>query len=287
MSVMKSRFSPAILACLAFLTLSSRASAQSGSVEFVAHATPSSGVEEPVCGFPFYLLSKSFDEIEKEADSAVPKPDLDAFIDKLDSSYSPELKAWMKKNQTVNLIGDEFLKKLNATDILGVTEFRRAYMERNAGDQSSGFPQPKVKPDDRIRHPEKFDKLSADYIEAVHHYIDQHPDSVQGMDLSFNDMNPEPKWEEQLGKRRPEIKRRALDLAQSKYFAGRTQTDLQGQAYVRSLPPGTYWISTLDVAAVIGDVRSRWDVPVTVRPGQTEYVALSNVNSMQPGSSTP
>lgn len=287
MTVMKSRFRPIIFACAAILAFASSAGAQSGSVEFVAHATPSSGVEEPVRGFPFFLLSKSFDQIEKEADSAVPKPDLNAFIDKLDSSYSPELKAWMKKNQTVNLIGDNFLKELNATDILGVPEFRRAYMERNAGDQSSGFPQPKVKPDDQIRHPEKFDKLSADYIEAVHHYIDQHPDSIQGIDLSFNDMNPEPKWEEQLGKRRPEIERRALDLAQSKYLAARTQTDLQGQGSLRDLSPGTYWISTLDVAAVTGDTRSRWDVPVTVRSGKTEYVALSNVNSTQPVSSTP
>jgi len=36
------------------------------------------------------------------------------------------------------------------------------------------------------------------------------------------------------------------------------------------------------VSAVIGDARPRWDVPVTVRPGQTEYVSLSNVNSIQP-----
>jgi len=42
-----------------------RAGAQDGSIEFVARATPSSGVEEPVRGFPFYLLSKSFEEIRQ------------------------------------------------------------------------------------------------------------------------------------------------------------------------------------------------------------------------------
>jgi len=287
MTLMKSRFGFALLAFVGIFALAPRCGAQSGSIEFIARATPSSGVEEPVRGFPFYLLSRSFDDIEKEADSSVPKPELNAFIDKLDSSYSPELKAWMKKNHTVSLIGEDFTKSLTSADILGVPEFRRAYMERNAGDQSSGFPQPKVKPDDRIRHPEKFDKLSADYIEAVRQYIDKHPDSVEGIDLSFNDMNPEPKWEEQLGKRRPEIRRRAIDLAQSKYLAARTQTDLQGQGFLRGLQPGAYWISTLDVAAVTGDTRSRWDVPVTVRPGHTEYVSLSNVNSLQANNSTP
>ena len=48
-------------------------------------------------GFPFYLLNKSFVDIRKEAMAAYPKPDMDAFIDKQD--FSPELKAWMKKNQ--------------------------------------------------------------------------------------------------------------------------------------------------------------------------------------------
>ena len=32
-------------------------------------------------GFPFYLLSKSYAEIQKEAASNYPKPDMDAFID--------------------------------------------------------------------------------------------------------------------------------------------------------------------------------------------------------------
>ena len=58
----------------------SRAAAQNASIEFVAHATPSAGIEEPVRGFPFYLLSKSFVDIAKEAEAAYPKPDMNAFI---------------------------------------------------------------------------------------------------------------------------------------------------------------------------------------------------------------
>lgn len=287
MSGMKTGLRLAILFSLGVLAVAPRIAAQAGSIEFVARATPSGGLDEPVRGFPFYLLSKSFEDIEKEADATDPKPDMNAFIDKLDSTLSPELKAWMKKNECVSLVGDDFIKKLTPADILGVPEFRQSYMERNAGDQSTDFPKPKVKPQDEAKHPEKFDKLSADYVETVRRYIEAHPQSVEGIDLGLTDIDPGPKWNDLLGKRRPEIHRRALELAQSKYLVARAQTDLQGQAFLRGIAPGAYWISTLDVAAVVGDVRSLWDVPVTVRSGQTEYVALSNVNSIQPTRSSP
>jgi len=279
MSGMRTALGIAMLGILAF---ASRAAAQTGSIEFVARAAPSGGLEEPVRGFPFYLLSKSFDDIEKEVDQANPKPDMNAFIDNLDSKYSPELKSWMRKNQWVSLSGPEFVNKLTTKDILTVPEFRKAYIERNAGDRTENFPKPKAKPSDQAKNPAKFEKLSAEYEEAVHRYIDQHPESVEGIDLNFTDIDPGRKWSALVGKRLPEVRRRALELAQSKYLVARAETNLQGQGYLNSVLPGTYWISTLDVAAVVGDTRSQWDVAVTVRPGHTEYVALSNVNAFRP-----
>ena len=270
------------IAMLGILAFASRAAAQTGSIEFVARAAPSGGLEEPVRGFPFYLLSKSFDDIEKEVDQANPKPDMNAFIDNLDSKYSPELKSWMRKNQWVSLSGPEFVNKLTTKDILTVPEFRKAYIERNAGDRTENFPKPKAKPSDQAKNPAKFEKLSAEYEEAVHRYIDQHPESIEGIDLNFTDIDPGRKWSALVGKRLPEVRRRALELAQSKYLVARAETNLQGQGYLNSVLPGTYWISTLDVAAVVGDTRSQWDVAVTVHPGHTEYVALSNVNAFRP-----
>ena len=120
-----------LLAC--GLPLARSAQAQNGSVDFVARATPSGGLEEPVRGFPFYLLSKSFEEINKEAEAAYPKPDMDAFIDKLE--VSKELKAWMKKNHWVQLSGEDFIHKLKPADIMDVPEFFDAYVDRNSGDQ--------------------------------------------------------------------------------------------------------------------------------------------------------
>jgi hypothetical protein len=275
----------AFVAVLAAMTIAvvPRATAQDGSIEFVARATPSGGLEEPVRGFPFYLLSKSFEEIGKEADAEDPKPDMTAFIEKLDAAtYSPELKAWMKKNQFVTLAGEDFIRKVHPADVMDIPEFFSAYMNRNAGDQSADFPKSKVKAADKVKNPARYAKDTAEYTETIHHYIEQHPQSVDGIDLNLAEIDPGPKWNALLGRRTPEIHRRTLDLAQSKYLVARTESNLQGQGFLRDVPPGTYWISTLDVAADVGDARPRWDVPVTVKPGQTESVALSNVNSVRP-----
>ncbi len=276
-----------ILACLCAgaFSVATLAAAQDGAIRFVATGTPSGGLQEPVRGFPFFLLSESFQQIQADTQASDPKPDMDAFIAKLD--VSPELKAWMKKNHCVTLTGEDFLHKLTPTAVIDVPEFRRAYMERNAGDQSIDFPKPKYKASDEQKNPAKFKKMSDEYRQTLLHYIATYPQTLNGLDLSLTDVDPGPRWNMLLARRIPEIRRRALDLAQSKYLVARAQTGLQGQATLQNIPPGRYWISTLDVAAEIGDVHLKWDVPVTVFPGRTASVALSNVNSVQASLDTP
>lgn len=260
--------------------LAPRAIAQTASVEFVAHATPSAGLEEPVRGFQFFLLSKSFAEIGKEAAATYPKPDLDGFIAKQDGS--PELKAWMKKNAWVTLSGEEFTHKLHADDILGVPEFKKAYMDRNLGDQSQEFPKIKAKPSDATKNPEKFEKLSKEYIDAIHHYIEAHPESIDGIDLGLTKIDPSPKWNAIQSSRSTAVHQRTLDLAQNNYLVARAETNLDGQGFMHGLAPGTYWLSTLDVPAMVGDARPIWDVPIALRAGETKYVALSGSNAVRP-----
>src|SRR5579862_4940453 len=120
MTGMKSKISFFTILIAAMIAVVPRATAQDGSIEFVARATPSGGLEEPVRGFPFFLLSKSFEEIEKDADAESPKPDMNEFVAKLD--VSPELKAWIKKNAWVTLSGEDFTRKLHPADIMGVPE---------------------------------------------------------------------------------------------------------------------------------------------------------------------
>jgi hypothetical protein len=285
MAAMKRALSLFICLCAAMACAASLAIAQDGSIQFVANGTPSGGLQEPVRGFPFFLLSRSFEQIQADATASDPKPDMNAFIAKLD--VSSELKAWMKKNKCISLAGEDFIHKLTPADVLDVPEFRRAYMERNAGDQSIDFPKPKYKASDEQKNPARFKKESDEYRQTLLHYITIYPQTLDGLDLSLTDVDPGSRWNILLAQRIPEIHRRALDLAQSKYLVARTQTDLQGQAVLQNLPPGQYWISTLDVAAEVGDVHLKWDVPVTVLPGQTESVALSNANCVQAPPETP
>src|ERR1700722_14927562 len=149
---------------------------QTGSLEFTAVATPSGGLDEPIRGFPFYLLTKSYADINKEVDATVPKPDMDAFIDKLE--VSPEMKQWMKKNHWVKLSGEDLIHKLHVDDIMNVPEFNKAYMERNAGDQSVEFPKPKMKPLEKTKEPAKFAELTKEYTYAIRNYIEQNPQSI-------------------------------------------------------------------------------------------------------------
>ena len=190
-------------------------------------------------------------------------------------------RSWMKKNDLVNISGENFTHKVRPDDVLSVPEFKTAYMDRNAGDQSADFPKPKYKASDETKNPAKFKKLSDDYIESIRHYIEQHPQSTDGLDINLSDIDPGPKWNSLLGERVTAIHRRTLDLAQASYLVARAETNLQGQGFMRGLAAGTYWLSTLDVPAVVGDARPRWDIPITLRAGETKYITLSNSNSVR------
>lgn len=258
-----------------------RAAAQTGSLQFLARITPSGGVDEPVRSFPFYLLTKSYADIEKEAALAAPGADLDAFVDELD--VSKELKAWMKSNHRVSLSGEDFVKKLKVDDVMNVPEFFHAYVERMAGDSTVTFPVPKYKPEDKIKDPEKYARLKKQYLDSVRLFLVQNPTSTDGMDLSLEEINPGHKWDILKAKGLKDMDRKTRELAQGKYLVARAETDLEGQGSFHGIQSGTYWLSTLNIEASVGDARERWDVPVTVRPSGPSYLTLSNINSVHSG----
>ena len=267
------------------LAVGPQAAAQNSTIEFVAKATPSGGTDEPVRGITFYLLRKSFDDIGTEAAVTYPLVAMDAFIDKLD--VSKELKAWMKKNHWVNLAGEDFIKKLNVDDVMNVPEFHKAYVDRMSGDQTVAFPTPKYTPALKKKNPAKYDEEVKQYQAAIRAFLVLNPKSTDGIDLSLEEVNPGHQWDKINAISTAELHRHTIELAKSKYLAARTETDLQGQGLLTGIAPGTYWLSTLDIVAQAGDARQRWDVRVTVPPGKTTYVALSNINAVQPPHATP
>jgi len=260
------------------------AAQSTGRVEFTARVAPTGGRPEPVRQLTFCLLRKSLEDIRAEALQSAPPPDLEEFIDGL--SVSPELKSWMKKHNSVDLAGGQFVKSLTPDEIVDVPEFFSVYMMRNMGSKGANFPAPKFKEKDRDINPEKYAQAKEEFKGAVRRFIAGVPESVDGIDLDLRDVNPYTKWQTLERDQQRLLNARISELAQRRYLAGQTDTDLDGNGSFAGLAPGNYWISMLGAEAISGDVRLRWDFPVTVRPGETARVELSNVNAVKPATTT-
>jgi len=265
---------------LMILLPASFAAQSAGRIEFTARVAPTGGRPEPVRQMTFYLLRKSLEDIRVEVLQSAPAPDLDKFIDAL--GVSPELKAWMKKHHSVQLSGEDFTKSLTPEDIVEVPEYFKAYMTHNAAFRGFGFPEPKFKAKDLDSNPEKYKAQKEEYKQGVIKFIANTPDTVKGMDLDLIDVNPYTKWESLESKQRQLLDSRAFQLAQERYLVAQSDTDLDGHGSFAGIAPGNYWVGMLGAEAISGDVRLHWDVPVTVRRGETAQVELSNLNASRP-----
>ena len=254
--------------------------AATGAIEFVARVTPTAGRAEPVRQLTFYLLRKSLAEIEKEVEQSEPKPDRDSFIENL--TVSRELKDWMKKKRSVELAGSDFGRELKPNDIFDVPEFYAAYMRRNAGDVAIGFPAPKYRLQDAEQNPAKYQQQVAEYRKQVRKFLENNPHSMDGIEVHLDGINPGQRWAQQEFQRRARVRRQTLQTAQTRYLAATTDTDLEGRGVLTGVPPGEYYLGTLETEAVAGDARLRWDTPVTVRSGQVTRLELSNLNAVEP-----
>ena len=108
-----------------------RAQSNSGAVELFARITPTAARPEPVRQFTFYVLTRSYSEVVKEVEEKDPVPPRDQFIDSL--KVSPELRAWLKGHDTLDLTEPDLDKLLTPDDILNVPEFLLAYQRSNSG----------------------------------------------------------------------------------------------------------------------------------------------------------
>ncbi|HEV2615117.1 MAG TPA: carboxypeptidase-like regulatory domain-containing protein [Candidatus Acidoferrales bacterium] len=276
---MRFAYRPILLLGMCLLFASLPAAAQTGSISFVVRITPSAGVAEPVRGLPFYLLRKSFADIQREAEATVPKLDFDGFVDHL--TVSDELKAWMKKNHSVKITGEDFRKSLTADDIINIPEFWKAYFDENTSGPNIGFPPRKYKESDRTKNPEKYEREIADYHVRIRKYLGVNPDSKDVMDAGLESIDSGPRWADIEASHAKDVKTLALDLAQSRYTVGQVQTDVDGRGEFSGIAPGTYWITCLNIRAQVGDTREKWDVAVSVQAGATTRITLSNFNAVR------
>jgi hypothetical protein len=267
----------AIVAVLACFSPALSAQNSPASLDITARITPTAARPEPVRQFMFYILTKSYADIAKEVEGGNVVPPRDEFIDGL--KVSKELKTWLKAHETLDLTIPDLDKMLTPDDILHTPEFLAAYQQANSGGVTSGMPKPKFKEADKADHPEKYEKEKQAYYAALKKFIQANPSTVAGVELELDAVNPQKKWVLITSNQKRRVQKLAPEIAQTKYLAAKVETDLEGHAFIRELPPGNYWISSLNLDANIGDARVRWDVPVAVQAGQAFRIELTNLNA--------
>lgn len=259
--------------------LRGQSASANGALDFTVLITATAAHPEPVRQFTFYVLTKSYDDITKEVEASNEIVPRDKFIEEL--KVSPELKAWLKAHEVLDLTAPDFDRLLTPDDIIHVPEFLLAYQRSNSGGVTNGIPKPKYVDADKKDHPERYEKMKADYLSALKKFIGSNPSTVSGVELELNGVNPQRKWAQLHIERHLKVERDAPETAQKNYLAWKVDTDLDGHAIVKGLPAGQYWLSTLNQDANAGDTWLRWDVPINVQPGQTVRVELTNLNGLR------
>lgn len=274
-----------VLLCAAAVPGTTPAQSDHGTLDFTAHITPTAARPEPVRQFTFYVLTKSYADVVKEVEEHSPLPAREKFID--DLKLSPELREWLKAHDVFDLTAPGFDRLLTADDIIHVPEFLVAYQRSNSGGVTQGIPRPKYRDADKTENPERYKKQVEEYHTTLKKFIQAHPETVSGIELELESVSPQRKWQQLQAEHKKRVLYLAPSVAQTKYLAAKTDTDLDGNASLSGLPPGNYWISTLNLDANAGDVRLLWDVPVTIAPGQTVRVELTNLNGIDPHAANP
>ena len=253
------------------------AQSANGGLEFTARITPTAAKPEPVRDFTFYVLTKSYDDIVKEIDERDGPPTREKFIDGL--KISPELRAWLQKHDVMDLTLPGVDKLFTPDDVLHVPEFLLAYQRSNSGGVTNGIPSPKFREADKTENPDRYEKQHQEYLNSLKKFITSRPETMSGMELELDGVNPARKWAEVKNTHKRRVLQMAPAEAQTKYLAAKADTDLEGHASIGGLAAGNYWLSTLALTASAGDARLRWDVPVKIAAGQTLRIELTNLNS--------
>lgn len=275
----------AVMACLAVCLVSTASAQGAGSLDFAARITPTAARPEPVRQFTFYLLTKSYAEVVKEVEAQNVMVPREKFIESL--KVSPELKEWLKAHDVFDLTVPELDHMLTADDILHVPEFLAAYQRSNSGGVTTGIPKPKYADADKTAHPDRYNKQLQEYYAALKKFIQTNPATVNGIELELVGVNPQQKWAQLQADHSRRVSRLAPEVAQTRYLAAKTDTDLDGRASLAGLAPGEYWLSSLNLEANAGDIRLGWDVPVTIHAGQATPIELTNLNAVGEHASAP
>ena len=272
---------------LALFSFAQRALPQTatGSLQVTARISPTGGRPEAVRQFTLYILTMSYRDIVEQVTAQYPLASRDEFISNL--AISPELKAWMKKHEVVDLVLPDTDKLITPEDVMNIPEFFDAYLRSNSGGVTKGLPVPKYRESDKQANPGRYEKQKQEYLTALKKFVESNPGTMAGMEIELGAVNPKYRWDKAQQEHNQKVAQLAPDLAQTKYLAAKADTDLDGHLTVNGLPPGNYWVSSLGMYAVTGDRRFAWDVPVRIEAGQVVRAELSNLNGKDLATTRP
>lgn len=283
---MRNRLSLLVFFCfLLSLGQASFGQGATGTLDVTARIAPTGARPEPVRQFTFYILTKSYADILKEAADQFPLANREDFINNL--KISAELKAWMKQHDVIDLTAPEVDKLITPDDVMNIPEFFAGYERSNSGGVTAGLPMPKYHEADAEANPAKYFKLKQEYMSATKKFVESHPSTISGMETELGGVNPKYEWDKALEEHNQKVAQLAPELAQTKYMAAKGDTDLDGHLVVNGLRPGNYWVSSLGLDASSGDRRLIWDVPVAVQSGAPTQLILSNLNGQNYNSTHP
>jgi hypothetical protein len=95
---------------------------------------------------------------------------------------------------------------------------------------TSGIPKPKYSDADKTANPERYNKQLQEYYVALKKFIAANPSTVSGIELELTGVNPQAQWSKIQSEHSRRVLRLAPEFAQTKYLAGKTDTDLDGRA---------------------------------------------------------
>jgi hypothetical protein len=194
---MRNRLSLLVFFCT-FLSLGQASFGQgaTGTLDLTARIAPTGAHPEPVRQFTFYVLTRSYAEILKEAADQFPLAGREEFINEL--KISPELKAWMKQHSVIDLTAPDVDKLITPDDVMNIPEFFAGYERSNSGGVTAGLPKPKYKEADAEANPAKYFKQKEEYMSATKKFVESHPSTISGMETELGGVNPKYKWDKAL-----------------------------------------------------------------------------------------
>jgi len=128
------------------------------------------------------------------------------------------------------------------------------------------------------RQSDRYKKQKDEYYAAYASFIRSHPETMSGMELELDGVNPQRKWEQIANDHKKHIQHLAPDVA---------QTNICSKSGHRSgRPRRCFRIASrqlLDQFAESGcrrrNTRVRWDVPVSINRAKPTRIELTNLNA--------